>query len=144
MSFVTYCNIWLKCYITFCDIVADGKRGFNVLARAIGKFNNDIKKNIKNSVYSFFGSFVNVMIASSSLMSTSQVSWSPFSKFNNFTKPIGTTVLKLPPLYDMILLNVTFIPPYLSVFTYIYIDSIIYKLWINIWFSLMKTLHTFI
>ena len=35
MYFVTYCNIWLKYYITLCYVVADGKRGFNVLAKAI-------------------------------------------------------------------------------------------------------------
>lgn len=35
MSLVTYCNIWLKCYINFLCIVADGKRSSNVLAKAL-------------------------------------------------------------------------------------------------------------
>ena len=38
-DFITYDNIWLKCYITFSRIVADGKRCFNVLANAINNFN---------------------------------------------------------------------------------------------------------
>ncbi len=49
MNFVTYCNIWLKCYITFCDIVADGKRGSNVLARAIDKLWLIIFKKLKKN-----------------------------------------------------------------------------------------------
>ena len=56
MTYVTYCNIWLKCYITFCDIVADGKRGSNALAIALDIFYivfENIKK-IKEVVYSFF------------------------------------------------------------------------------------------
>ena len=32
---VTYYNLWLKCYITFCDIVADGKRSSNALVSSI-------------------------------------------------------------------------------------------------------------
>ena len=50
MTVVTYCNIWLKCYINLFDcfyIVADGKRGSNVLANAIDKlylFLIDLKK----------------------------------------------------------------------------------------------------
>jgi len=41
MSFVTYCNIWLKCYIKLFNvfyIVAGVKRGSNVLANAIDVF----------------------------------------------------------------------------------------------------------
>lgn len=49
MNFVTYCNIWLKCHITFCDIVADGKRGSNVLARAIDKLWLIIFKKLKKT-----------------------------------------------------------------------------------------------
>ena len=48
MNFVSYCNIWLKCYITFCNIVADGKRCPNVLVYIRNFFyrvSNKLKKN---------------------------------------------------------------------------------------------------
>ena len=59
MTDVTYCNIWLKCYITFCNIVADGKRSSNVLVNTIDKFYLfliDLKKfedYLCSSTYSF-------------------------------------------------------------------------------------------
>ena len=147
MNVVTYCNIWLKCYINLFNwfgIVADGKRSSNVLANAIDKYTYFVLKNIKNKVYCFFETGVNCITAESSLMSTSQVSWSPCSMFNNFTNPIGTTVLKLPALYDTLLLNVTFIPPFLLFFTYIFSDYNINNLCLFVMFLLKNTLQTFI
>ena len=47
MKFVTYGNIWLKCYINFLCIVAGVKRSSNVLANAIDDFYlffNELKK----------------------------------------------------------------------------------------------------
>lgn len=145
MYFVTYIVIWLKCYINFLCIVADGKRSSNVLAIALNFFYKSIKKiNIKNKLYSFLEVGINVIVAPFSLMSTFHDSWSPFSMFSNFTKPIGTTVLKLPALYDMLLLNVTFIHLLLFVFTYIYMVINIYILCLFVMIFLLLTLQTFI
>ena len=147
MTYVTYCNIWLKCYINFLCIVADGKRSSNVLAIALNGFNLflvKIKKNIKNKVYSFFEFGVSVIVAPFSLMSISQVNWSPCLIFSNFTKPIGTTVLKLPALYDMLLLKVTFIHSFLFFFIYNYIVINIYILCLIVMIFIILTLQTFI
>lgn len=87
-DFITYCNIWLKCYITFCDIVADGKRGSNVLANAINNFEKYlflIKKNIKN--YNF--NFSTVIVVPSGLTSTIHLTLSPAVISKNSTTSFG-------------------------------------------------------
>ena len=148
MTYVTYNNIRLKCYIKvyapYC-IVRDVIGCSPILARAINFFYDSIEKiNIKNKFYSFLEVGINVIVAPFSLMSTFHVNWSPFSMFSSFTKPIGTTVLKLPALYDMLLLNVTFIHLLLFVFTYIYIVINIYILCLFVMIFLLLTLQTFI
>ena len=90
MYFVTYVNIWLKCYITFCDIVAGVKRGSNVLARAIyGLYNVIFVKNIKN-IYFTFSIFTDV---SPSRYSTVHRTESPISTSKNFMTSFGMVVL---------------------------------------------------
>lgn len=52
MKFVANYYIWSKYYITFCHVVANGKRGSQQLARAIADCRDYLEKNIKNG-YSF-------------------------------------------------------------------------------------------
>lgn len=74
MKFVANCNIWLKCYIILCYIVADEKRGSPYLARAIANLKLILEKNIKNRlVYSFLTSTVIFSL----LVFTSQINLSP-------------------------------------------------------------------
>ena len=74
MKFVANCNIWLKCYIILCYIVADEKRGSPYLARAIANLKLILEKNIKNKVvYSFLTSTGNFSL----FVFTSQTNLSP-------------------------------------------------------------------
>ena len=125
MSFVTYVNIWLKCYITFCNIVADGKRGFNVLANAIDNLYKVILvKNIKKigKIYSFF----KVTTISSFLDCTSQANLSVFFRSNIPTISEGMVALNdFDHGFCCITLDLTsnnFIPPYLLFFINIFIN----------------------
>lgn len=125
MYFVTYVNIWLKCYITFCDIVADGKRGSNVLANAIAKFNLFLinKKNIKNRFYCFL---FTVTLSSSSSAETIQTSLSFADKFSAFAISPGIVVLKDFECgacrFAVDSTSNNFIPPYLLFFINIFVN----------------------
>lgn len=66
MKFVANYNIWLKCYIIFCYIVADGKRRLQYLARAINNLNLFLEKNIV-ATYSFL---ISTIISPSSVFTT--------------------------------------------------------------------------
>lgn len=57
MNSVTNNNIWFKCYITFCNIVANEKRSSQYLAIAINKFKEFF-------IYSNFFSFTEVPFSS--------------------------------------------------------------------------------
>lgn len=129
MYFVTYCNIWLKCYITFCDIVADGKRCSNVLAIAINDLWLIILKNIKK----YYSTFLTFTIVSPSMYSTVQFTESPISTPKNFITSFGMVVLpdKLFGLAIEIFdsYSNTFIPPILFfvIYNYIHIIYIIFS-----------------
>ena len=125
MSFVTYCNIWLKCYINFLCIVADGKRGSNVLANAIVDFGYLILENIKKAkglVYSFF----RVTMISSLCVLTSHNSLFVFVNSSMPTISEGIVVLNdLDFGFCWITLDFTsnnFIPPYLSFVINIFVN----------------------
>ena len=90
MSFVTYCNIWLKCYITFCDIVAGVKRGYNVLAKAIG----DLWLITFKNFLIFYSFFFTVTLSSSFSADTVHNILSLGERFNAFTISPGIVVLK--------------------------------------------------
>lgn len=126
-NYITYCNIWLKCYITFCDIVADGKRCSNVLAIAINYFCNSIKKiNIKNRFYSFFVTLMIISLFSAEIV---QRILSLSVRFNAFTISTGIVVLN-DREWDVCKFAVdsnsnNFIPPYLLFVIYIF-DNILY------------------
>lgn len=125
MTYVTYCNIWLKCYITFCNIVADGKRGSNVLAKAINVYDTvfDTIKKIKKSYCSFF-----FMVTTSSLSSADTVhfilSFSDRSKV--FTISPGIVVLSDFECdacrFAVDSTSNNFIPPFLLFFVYIFVN----------------------
>lgn len=125
MTYVTYCNIWLKCYITFCDIVADGKRGFNVLARALDIFLTvfeNIKK-IERNCYSFF---LMVTTSSSSSAETTHCILSFTDKFNVFTISPGIVVLNDLECdacrFAVDSTSNNFIPPFLLFLVYIFVN----------------------
>lgn len=131
MNFVTYCNIWLKCYITFCDIVADGKRGSNVLAKAIDKLWLTLGEKLKN-IYSFF-TFTVISLLSEC---TSQDNLLSLLNSKIPTISLGIVVRRLFEFgFCCIILDFTsnnFIPPILSffvnIFVYIlYIFCLLYK-----------------
>ena len=136
MSSVTYCNIWLKCYITFCDIVADGKRCSNVLARAINflytVFEN-IKK-IKNRCYSFF-----LMVTTSSFSSADTIHFilSFTDRSNVFTISPGIVVLSDLECdacrFAVDSTSNNFIPPFLLFFVYIFVN-ILYIFYLHIYY----------
>lgn len=92
MTYVTYCNIWLKCYINFLYIVADEKRSSNVLAIALDFFYvifDNIKK-IEGNCYSFF---LMVTTSSSSSADTTHLILSFTDRFSAFTISPGIVVL---------------------------------------------------
>lgn len=122
VQFVTYCNIWLKCYITFCNIVADGKRGSNVLANAIDKLWLIIFKKLKSG-YSFFVNRIIISLFSADMV---QRILSLSFKSNAFT--ISTGIVVLNDLeWDVCKFAVdsnsnNFIPPYLLFFVNIFVN----------------------
>ena len=64
MQFVTYCNIWLKCYLKLFNyfMIVLGERGsFNVLAKAIDIFNLffNLLKKFKGYLFSSIYSLIN-------------------------------------------------------------------------------------
>ena len=126
MNVVTYCNIYLKCYITFCDIVADGKRGSNVLANAIN-FLYTVFKNIKKIKDDIYYSFLwMVTTSSSSSADTIHVSLSFSDRFSVFTISPGIVVLKDFECdacrFAVDSTSNNFIPPYLLFFVYIFVN----------------------
>ncbi len=128
MSFVTYYNFWLKCYINLfnCDyIVADGKRGSNVLAVAILDFGNFIFKNIKkikDFIYSFF--IVTTILSSWELTSQSSLLLFDMPKIPTISE--GMVVLNDFELgFCWITFDFTsnnFIPPFLLFFVNIFVN----------------------
>ena len=125
MTYVTYCNIWLKCYINFLYIVADGKRCFNVLARAIDilytVFDN-IKK-IERNCYSFF---LMVTTSSSSSADTTHLILSFTDKSSVFTISPGIVVLSDFECdacrFAVDSTSNNFIPPFLLFLVYIFVN----------------------
>lgn len=89
MNSVTNNYIWLKCYLNLFEIVANGKRGSLILARAINKFKKSIEKNIKN-VYNAFSILISVF---PSEYSTNHLTESPISAPKNFMISLGIVVL---------------------------------------------------
>ena len=67
MISVTISYIWLKCYLNFYKIVAEGMRSSKVLARAIGNEYLFLIKKLNENVYSFFK--FTIMLLSSALTS---------------------------------------------------------------------------
>ena len=135
MQFVTYCNIWLKCYLKLFNyfmIVADGKRSSNVLVNTIGNFYKLIfEKNIKElkNFYSFF----KVTIISLFWDWTSQDNLSVFCNSSIPTISEGMVVLNdLDRGFCCITLDLTsnnFIPPYILFFINIF-DNILYIIYL--------------
>ena len=112
MSAVTYHNIWLKCYITFCDIVAGEKRGSNVLAKAIGNlWLINGKKYIK-----FYSFFICTVISLLSVF-TAQINLSSLLNSKIFAISLGMVVRRLFELgFCWIIFDFTsnnFIPPFM-------------------------------
>ena len=117
MKFVANCNIWLKCYIILCYIVADEKRGSPYLARAIANLKLILEKNIKNKVvYSFLTSTVIFSL----FVFTSQTNLSPL--FSSSIPAISAGIVVLNDLelgFCKIILDLTsnnFIFSFLSFF----------------------------
>ena len=113
-------NLWLKCYITFCYIVADEKRGSPYLARAIANLKLILEKNIKIVVYSIFSILISVLPL---LYSTIQLIESPILTLRNFITSFGIVVLP-----DKLFGRATeiFVSYSNTVITPIFIDYIIY------------------
>lgn len=128
MSFVTYFNIWLKCYINLFNcyyIVADGKRSSNVLANAIVSYDIFVLKNIKK-IKDFVYSFFTVTTILSSCEFTSQESLLLFDSSKIPAISEGMVVLNdfdfgfCCITFDVTLNN--FIPPFLLFFVNIFVN----------------------
>lgn len=91
MIFVTINNIWLKCYLNFNKIVADGMRSLNSLAVALNGIYSFLEKNINENVYSFLSTLTTNSSSSASIVQ-SNVSFT--DKFNALTISEGIVVLK--------------------------------------------------
>lgn len=94
MNLAANCNIWLKCYIILCYIVADEKRCSKYLARAIANLKLILEKNIKNCKFYSFSFFVIVMIIWSFFDEIVQSNLSLSLRCNALTISTGTVVLK--------------------------------------------------
>ena len=100
MNSVTNSYIWLKYYLSFYlfakaniknfKIVANGMRGYNSLAIALNDFYSVSKKNINETVYSFFM----LIIMSLSSADTSQFILSPLESSKIPAISEGIVVLK--------------------------------------------------
>ena len=91
MHFVTYNNLWLKCYInlfTLFYIVTDGKRCSYILARDINKFNLVLL--IEKKLERFYKSnFSTHTIEPSEVFSRIYFTLSPFSMLRAVTISFG-------------------------------------------------------
>ena len=124
MNLVTINNIWLKCYLNFNKIVADGMRSTNELVVALNDFYFVLEKNNKRN-YSFF----RVILISLLLVFTSQTSLS--SSVNSRMPAISEGIVVLND-FDFGFCSMTldftsnnFIPPCLSFVINIF-DNILY------------------
>lgn len=86
---VTIYNIWLKCYLSFYKIVADGMRGYDSVAIALDSFYFVLEKNIKNC-YCFFATLIFISFSSTY---TCQRILSLSERFNALTISTGIVVL---------------------------------------------------
>lgn len=91
MISVTNNYIWLKCYLNFNKIVADGMRSSNTLAVALAKKYSFLEKKFKEIVH-YFLSTLTTNLSSSANIVQSTVSFS--DSFNAFTISDGIVVRK--------------------------------------------------
>lgn len=125
MISVTNSYIWLKCYLSFYKIVADGMRSSKVLARAIRNEYLFLIKKLNENVYSFFK--FTTMLLSSALTSQHNRSSLVNSKIPTISEGIvvrndferGFCCIT----FDLTSNN--FIPPFLLFFINIF-DNILY------------------
>ena len=99
MQFVTYCNIWLKCYLKLFNyfMIVLGERGIsNVLAKAIDNFYRVLFTLKKNS-NKYNSSFLTMADISPSVTSTCQSILSP-----GFTSKTLTISLGNPTFNDFV------------------------------------------
>ena len=91
MISVTNNYIWLKCYLNFNKIVADGMRSYNALARAIKYEYSFFEKKLNEIVYSFLSTLTTNSSSSANIV---QDILSFSDKFNALTISEGIVVLK--------------------------------------------------
>lgn len=91
MISVTNNYIWLKCYLNFNKIVADGMRSSNTLARAIADKYSFLEKKLKEIVYSFLSTFTTNSSSSANIVQEI-ISFS--DRFNALTISEGIVVRK--------------------------------------------------
>ena len=68
MNSVTNQYIWLKCYLSFYKIVADGMRSLKYLANAISTSYLFLEKNRNENVYSFFSTLTTISSSSAKMV----------------------------------------------------------------------------
>ena len=122
---VTINNLWLKCYLKFYKIVAEGMRSSKLLARAIRDEYLFLIKKLNENVYSFFK--FTIMLLSSALTSQHNLSSLVNSKIPTISE--GIVVRNdLERGFCCITFDLTsnnFIPPFMLFFINIF-DNILY------------------
>ncbi len=123
MNSVTINNIWLKCYLKFYKIVADGMRGSQVLAIALNKLYGVLIKNIK-----IYSSFLSVIVGS--LFSTPTIQTNLSLSVSSIIPAISEGIVVLNDLdfgFCLIILDVTsnnFILSFLSFVVNIFVNML--------------------